>query len=78
MTMSMRSGQKCSVSRNKAPATKIVFQIFVAGVLFPKVTSVPVVYPVLGGGRERRAHFFFVVGMIYTNERLWINFWLIL
>jgi len=21
---------------------------------------------------------FFVIGMIYTNERLWINFWLIL
>ncbi|PQF21656.1 DUF3788 domain-containing protein, partial [Enterococcus mundtii] len=28
--------QKCSASRNKAPSTKIVFQIFVDGALFPK------------------------------------------
>ncbi|PQF26021.1 DUF3788 domain-containing protein, partial [Enterococcus mundtii] len=31
-----RSGQKCSASRNKAPSTKIVLQIFVDGALFPK------------------------------------------
>ncbi|MDA9461262.1 hypothetical protein B835_1153 [Enterococcus mundtii 3F] len=37
---------------NKAPATKIVFQIFVAGALFSeKVTSVPAVYSVLGGAK---------------------------
>ncbi|PTO36447.1 hypothetical protein C6P52_14040 [Enterococcus mundtii] len=31
-----RSGQKCLASRNKTPSTKIVFQIFVDGVLFSR------------------------------------------
>ncbi|PTO42582.1 hypothetical protein C6P50_02945 [Enterococcus mundtii] len=31
-----RLEQKCLASINKAPSTKIVFQIFVDGALFPK------------------------------------------
>ncbi|MRI73139.1 hypothetical protein FDP51_03740 [Enterococcus mundtii] len=33
---SQRSGSKCLASRNKAPSTKIIFQIFVDGALFSK------------------------------------------
>ncbi|PTO38622.1 hypothetical protein C6P52_08510 [Enterococcus mundtii] len=47
-------GQKCLTSRNKAPSTKIIFQIFVNGALFfEEVTSVPAVYLVLGGAKGR-------------------------
>ncbi len=44
----MRSGQKCSASRNKAPSTKIVLQIFVDGALFfEEVASLLVVNLIL-------------------------------